>query len=101
MAWELRGGRRYYYRKRRDGKRVVSEYIGAGEMAELIALIDRDEYGQMCWNHEKWRMEKEDLAKLDNQQKKLAQLTRQILRASLLLKGYHPHKGQWRKKRHE
>jgi len=30
MGWEERRGRKYFYRKRRNGGRVVSEYLGAG-----------------------------------------------------------------------
>jgi hypothetical protein len=41
MAWEERNGRMYYYRKRREGGRVVSEYVGAGIGAEAIATMDR------------------------------------------------------------
>ena len=33
MAWEERNGKSYYYQKRREGDRVVSEYIGTGELA--------------------------------------------------------------------
>jgi hypothetical protein len=40
MAWEKRGNGLYYYRKRREGQRVISEYIGAGEFAQAIATLD-------------------------------------------------------------
>ena len=40
MAWEARGNKSYYYRKRRIGRRVVSEYVGSSETAELIAGMD-------------------------------------------------------------
>ena len=40
MAWEDRGGNRYYYRKRWEGGRCVSEYLGAGELAEALATLD-------------------------------------------------------------
>lgn len=38
MGWEYRAGRKYYYRKRREDGRVVSEYVGAGPLAELTAM---------------------------------------------------------------
>ena len=37
MAWEERNGNRYFYRKRRVGDRVISEYVGGDFMAEFIA----------------------------------------------------------------
>ncbi len=39
MAWETRGGRRYYYRKRRqaDGT-ITSEYMGHGASGELFSI---------------------------------------------------------------
>ncbi len=101
MAWEQRNGQRYYYRKKRKDGRVLSQYIGAGEIADLFSLIDRDEHLERRWNQIKWKMKKDDAEKLDKDQKSLCNLTRQILRACLLVKGYHPHKGQWRKKRYD
>ena len=41
MGWEQRHGRRYYYRKSRQGRRVCSQYVGAGELPEALALLDR------------------------------------------------------------
>lgn len=101
MGWEQRNGQRYYYRKKREGGHVVSQYMGAGAIADLFALIDRDEYSQRRWNQIKWNMEKDEAEKLNKDQNNLSQLTRQMLRACLLVKGYHPHKGQWRKKKHD
>lgn len=98
MGWEQRNGQRYYYRKKREGGRVVSRYMGAGEIADLFSVIDRDEYLQRRWNQAKWKMQKDEAEKLDKDQSSLSQLTRHVLRACLLVRGYHPHKGQWRKK---
>ena len=43
MGLEQRGNATYYYRKKRRGVRVVSEYVGRGELAQFAALIDGSE----------------------------------------------------------
>ncbi len=43
MALEKRGGNYYYYKKERDGNRVISKYYGKGELASLVAQMDEIE----------------------------------------------------------
>ena len=43
MALEERNGNYYYYKKERDGKRVVSKYYGKGELPSLVAQLDEIE----------------------------------------------------------
>lgn len=40
MGWEMRAGKRCYYRKVREGSRVRSVYCGSGERAEQAARED-------------------------------------------------------------
>ena len=40
MGWEEKNGRRYYYRKRRVGGQVISEYVGTGYAALLAEAMD-------------------------------------------------------------
>lgn len=42
MGWELRRGKRVYYRKVREGGRVRSVYCGAGERGERAAREDEE-----------------------------------------------------------
>src|SRR5688572_6354765 len=99
MAWEDRNGRWYYYRKRRDGRRVVSEYVGtgfAGEIAELFAAEDRHESE---YKRRELHKQKAIAHEIDSKTGEMERVTRTITRACLLLAGYHAHKGQWRKLR--
>ena len=38
-GWEQRGNNSYYYKKRRDGARVKSVYVGRGEVAHFISEL--------------------------------------------------------------
>ena len=99
MGWEQRGTHRYYYRKRRVGARVVSQYVGAGALAALVASLDTldrcGEAAERAAAREVSRpMEEADQALTD-----LAGALAARTRAVLLLNDYHPHQGQWRRTR--
>jgi hypothetical protein len=101
MGWEQRGGRRYYYRKVREGGRVRSEYMGAGPCAELIAAFDDwDRLDRQCRRDE----EKAELLVEDQLDRRIAEASwavASITHATLAATGHHKHKGQWRKIRNE
>jgi hypothetical protein len=99
MGWEDRNGKRYYYRKRREGRRVVSEYIGSGfmgELAEDMDLVDRAENHQA---RQLWKTTKQSADAIASQARQVEKVTQAMTRALLLLSGYHVHKRQWRKRR--
>src|SRR5437899_2186525 len=67
MGWKTINGRRYYYRSKRERGRGVSEYVGAGDVAELISQFDainRDERDAERYadRAERERMETAELA---------------------------------------
>ncbi len=99
MGWELRNGKRYYYRKIRRGQRVVSEYIGASEFAELLSEIDGIDRSEKTYSKTNWKNQKDEVKRLNENIGQLAKIIRGVTRASLLTFGYHPHKGQWRRNR--
>lgn len=99
MAWEKRGNRYYYYRKRREGRRVVSEYVGAGDLAEAIAALDAWDRIEQEVEREIWQRKKESEAEVIAEMDQLGDLLRALTHAALLTAGYHTHKGQWRRKR--
>ena len=97
MGWELRNGKRYYYRKIRQGRRVISEYVGAGEFAELLFEIDGLDRADKTLSRIAWKDEKDEVKKLNKDINQFIKVINGMARASLLTFGYHPHKGQWRR----
>ena len=99
MGWEKRGAKRYYYQKRRIGRRVVSEYMPCAMLAGMLQEM-HDEWRigeQLLGGVERAHREREMKieARLDEAESRL----RTILDASLLGAGFHEHRGQWRRRR--
>jgi hypothetical protein len=92
-----RNGNLYYYRKRRVGNKVISEYRGGGEVIQFeVAWQD-------CRNRER-EQEREitraaNIAEIDTQLDHLEKRLKVRIASSLLLAGFHRHKRQWRKRR--
>jgi hypothetical protein len=95
MAWEQVRGRRYYYRSKRDGKRVGRVYVGPGLAGELAAEEDRlkrarqekEKAERICL-----RAAQSGLAAYDTEMELL-------LRSSLLAAGYYQHhRYEWRQR---
>ena len=95
MAWEQRANQRYYYRKRRDGPCVVSEYVGTGELAEIAAALDALEREAGQARRRRWAA----IRAFDAQVDQACDLVQALARGALLVAGHHLHKGQWRKAR--
>ena len=99
MGWEQRGNREYYYHKERVSGRVVSQYIGAGEDAILIARLDclkREKRDYEQWQQREYRKEQ---AAIDATIAELQAAISTVMRAVLVSEGYHTHKRQWRRTR--
>jgi hypothetical protein len=98
MGWETRGGRQYYYSKRRRGGRVVSRYVPAS-IAALAAQLDTVTQAEREAERVARRSERAELAQLAGTGADLETIARALVRLALLDAGYHQHKGQWRKRR--
>jgi hypothetical protein len=96
MAWEKRRTKRYYYTKRRRAGRVVSDYVGAGEAAAVIATLEALYREQRSSERQQWRRERESRRAADAEIDGLGAGIRLLIAAALLAAGYHTHKGQWR-----
>jgi hypothetical protein len=98
MAYESRGDKRYYYRKKRKGNRVISEYVGSGELADALSEIDVLEREQREIDDEKQRIQRAEVAKVDDDIDAAFDLNRAAVDALFLTLGFHKHKRQWRRK---
>jgi hypothetical protein len=96
MGMEKRRNKRYYYRKRRVGRRVVSEYAGSGYLAELEHTLQQVEHQERAERRAAIEALKAQLA----DPPELAQylrLVRLLMEASLVAAGFRQHeRGDWR-----
>lgn len=100
MAIETRrNGNVYYYEKRRQGSRVVSQYVGGGVVADLAAKsaeIDKEIREARAAQLRATRM---SLAELDKALDEFCDTVDTLTTAVLISMGYHQQKGQWRRRR--
>ena len=98
MGWEKRGNKSYYYRKRREGGRVRSEYVGRGDVAQIsVELIQNDQRDRKT-GREALRYAQQAEKAIDRQLATAEAAIYAITDAKLSSEGYHKHKGQWRKR---
>jgi hypothetical protein len=95
MSWK----NGYYYRSRRQGAHVRSEYIGSGMFAELIAEEDQLEAEQRAADQAAWQEEVRHFKQQDRAINDALDLVDTLADAALLQAGYHQHKRQWRRNR--
>ncbi|HEX5273202.1 MAG TPA: hypothetical protein VFW33_22050 [Gemmataceae bacterium] len=100
MAWESRGGRRYYYRSVRVGRAVRRVYAGTGEVGRQAAAEDDRRRQARIAREETRREEAEYWDEVEAQLEEFVQFTEALARAALLAAGYFRHaRGHWRRKR--
>ena len=99
MGWEERRGRLYYYRSVREGKRVRKEYIGGGALGQILAQLDELNRLQREVEEASWREERERLQRSAGFLRELQEAAEILIRAELLVAGFHKRKGEWRRLR--
>ena len=99
--WERRErGGLYYTRTRKEGGRVVREYVGGGVLGELAARTDELKRLEREEEAAADRVERERLEALDAPLGEMWEATEVLYRAALVAAGYRQHKrGEWRKRR--
>ena len=101
VSWDRkqRGGK-YYYRSRRINGRSVKVYLGCGAAAQLAARLDERERQDRRAEREAFLAEQVRLAVADVVLSDARDLVGLLVRAALILSGFHLHRGsEWRRRR--
>ncbi len=100
MAFEKRGNGIYYYKKEREGNRVVSKYIGTGEVASLIAQMDELEADSKYHKRFEEQQRREKAERFEREIIEIENAFNQLVIAHLLINGYRQTDSrEWRKTR--
>lgn len=99
MAIETRHGKRYFYRKKRIGKKVVSEYVGGSEFDLMLAEWKEHELMIERWEKVKREIEREGFEKVDRKLDNLESEINKIVAAHLTASGFYKTSSrEWRYK---
>jgi hypothetical protein len=100
MAWERRErGGLYYTRSRRVGGRVMREYLGSGELAIAVALLDQERREERDAARDARNRERERHTAIEETLETFACEVEALVAAELEQSGFHLHRGEWRRKR--
>ena len=98
VAWEERErGGRYYTRSRREGGRVLREYVGGGLAGELAAEADRERRELEEAQREREREDIERIKALAAPVLEVSEAAEILARAHLVAAGYRRRKGEYRR----
>jgi nucleotide-binding universal stress UspA family protein len=101
MAWERRRNGRYYYRARKINGRVVKEYVGQGPLADAASERDALARAARTEAREQRLREQRVFQAADDEVDAFVTTLDSLTCASVILGGYHQHRGsEWRKRRH-
>ena len=99
MSWKTINGRRYYYKSKRVGGRVVSRYFGAGVSGSLIAEMDAIDRLEKAAEQEENRAERDESDAEEQAVSKWFDDVQAVADSAMVEAGFHKHRGQWRRKR--
>jgi hypothetical protein len=100
MGWKRRrNGRRYYYRVIRRGNRILTEYIGGGQIGEDAAKEDADRRAARASRRQNRQLRRQEHEALSDQLKEMHDEASAIAEAALLATSFYRHcRGRWRKR---
>jgi len=99
MGLERRGNGTYYYKKERVNGRVVSRYVGKGQLAKGFALLDREGQEEKEFERNERRKEFEPAKALIEFERLEWATVEAMFTTFMESAGYHKRKGEWRKRR--
>jgi hypothetical protein len=99
MAWEYRGGGRYYYTSQRRGGKVAKVYHGKDVFGEMAAAVLAEARLRRGREAEALAAERARLEPVERATKTLDDACRLMVEAALIADGYHNHEGHWRRRR--
>lgn len=94
MAWK----NGYYYRNKRIGDKVVSEYVGGGYLGEFVAQADEEQRQAAQAKRQAWQAIVDADKQLDAMIDEVTEAMNVYAGALMLISGHYQHKRQWRKK---
>ena len=95
MGLERRKNNLYYYSKRREGDRVISEYVGSGEVAYIA---DHHAKQQRQAKREMVTAIQSSDKEIDSALDSYSLTVDALVGSCLQLLGFHKHNRQWRRK---
>lgn len=99
MAIEERNGNYYYYKKEREGNRVVSTYYGRSELASLVAQMDKIERYEKKKEAENRNKNLRKLEEIDTEIDLFESKVKELTAETLLSLGFYKTKSrEWRLK---
>jgi hypothetical protein len=100
VAFEVRGGGRYYYRAVRREGRTIKEYVGKGPAAELAARLDARTRRERDRAAAALRAEESRCEPAERAADEFEGICQLMVAAAMHAAGYHRHRsGPWRRRR--
>jgi hypothetical protein len=90
---------RYYYVNRRQGRHVVTEYLGCGDVGARLAEIVNAKRREKEAARQALRDEAQRAKELDALMAELRYAAEQAASTALVTAGLHRHRGCWRRRR--
>jgi hypothetical protein len=99
MGWKQIGNHRYFYLSKREGDRVVSEYVGRSEAGGLMAHIKQLDRVERDERRAEEQAEREAAEREEREIAAWFDGIEAVATGAMLAAGFHKHHGQWRRRR--